>query len=869
MVASHVCNTSDTLVVGKSEREHGLADGPAVSKLMHYLIAESLGPGNGEWMGRLRSRFGKRQSGSFVSRTHSDLSTEAEETPAGMIMYGDFGGVTDDEKALAMAIAMRNAGLIGDMLVIANLNETSMRARLAKGTANALGAHDVRVARGFDSGKRAKVDVNNCPYLAPISEIETRSGHELALEAIQEAKLANTTISIVVNSALTDLAALLKDPRWARHAPDVVTHIVLMGQIHQNPDDGVVSLDETSQNFKFDLAASREVWDHLQQRDAEKLKVFVVTRHAASVCQLDKRAFDCNQHPIALRLRTVAEPSLQRLWVRCHMTEEERVAAHDTLPMRCDVEWFRSEFLDDNATKQLDSSHEVWSLVKGFNEYDGLATLVAATARFPYLFETFFKPSFCSKTNTHVIGRSKAEPKMTDGEKAAASGITDGEKAAELLHDLLVGALAPQRLKKGFKVEIRVSPLVDDWQLAILHEPASGLGPDSWILVLTPSADAYNGVITTIPVMLNQQTEGILWRLAHSLGDHDERILPDNLTTKLNMRHRKVRDITAVPYYVTQAAWTELREELDVRPDDVWVTGYPCSGNSIIQLIVRTLRHGGDAAAALAKGKYAAAVVSCIDMDVSRNVLGIDALDRLAPEDRVFTTHHMPENLPCGGSGESGDLLPPGIRVIHPVRNPHSCCASVFWQYTNQHGTREHQLDLAQCEAKGAKLWLPLARACATAASRRSRHGLGSDPVRLHPVADWVNAFISSNDMPWGGWFEQNMAWWEAHQKHPEQVLWITFEECVEQPETAVRRVAEFLGLSPSEEVIQRTAHVITFNEMRKVLDFHPKLHTGQLSVADKFGDFVNTIRNRLFVPCRQLGMELRDTHDDSAPAPA
>jgi len=386
-----------------------------------------------------------------------------------------------------------------------------------------------------------------------------------------------------------------------------------------------------------------------------------------------------------------------------------------------------------------------------------------------------------------------------------------------------------------------VSPLVDDWQLAILHEPASGLGPDSWILVLTPSADAYNGVITTIPVMLNQQTEGILWRLAHSLGDHDERILPYNLTTKLNMRHRKVRDITAVPYYVTQAAWTELREELDVRPDDVWVTGYPCSGNSIIQLIVRTLRHGGVATTALAKGKYAAGVTSCIDMDVSRNVLDIDTLNDLAAEDRVFTTHHMPHNLPCPGSrvprDESDDLLPEGIRVIHPIRNPHSCCASVFWQYTNQHGAREHQLDLAQCEAEA-----------------------------------WVTAFIDSPDMPWGGWFDQNMKWWQAHVKHPQQVLWITFEECVQQPEKAVRRVADFLGLSPSEEVIQATANTIKFKEMRKVLEFHPKLHTGgQIRAADKFSAewIVNKIRNKLFVPCSQCGMILHDSYVDLSSAPA
>jgi hypothetical protein len=46
--------------------------------------------------------------------------------------------------------------------------------------------------------------------------------------------------------------------------------------------------------------------------------------------------------------------------------------------------------------------------LKGFNEYDGLATIAAATLLSPNLFPLFFVPYSCPHTGTHVIGISKA-----------------------------------------------------------------------------------------------------------------------------------------------------------------------------------------------------------------------------------------------------------------------------------------------------------------------------------------------------------------------------------------------------------------------------------------------------------------------------
>ena len=136
------------------------------------------------------------------------------ETAVDLLMFGDFGKDQDDEKALAMAAAMKRAGLINTFTVVANLGDSAMRARLAKGTLNVLGLFEVRVAVGTDGGRPGEeiheYEFAAAPYLAPESELHPGGGHELAFTAIKEAKAGGRQIAIVLNSALTDFG------RWWR-----------------------------------------------------------------------------------------------------------------------------------------------------------------------------------------------------------------------------------------------------------------------------------------------------------------------------------------------------------------------------------------------------------------------------------------------------------------------------------------------------------------------------------------------------------------------------------------------------------------------------------------------------------------------------
>lgn len=129
---------------------------------------------------------------------------------------------------------MKRIGLIGKLTVVANLGDSKMRARLAKGTSNVLGFHDVRVAAGSDGGRRnedlsSDPSMIQTPYMASEQELDEREGHELIFAAMREAKSGMRKVAFVCCSALTDMAAVLRDPRWDTLAPDVVSHIVHMG----------------------------------------------------------------------------------------------------------------------------------------------------------------------------------------------------------------------------------------------------------------------------------------------------------------------------------------------------------------------------------------------------------------------------------------------------------------------------------------------------------------------------------------------------------------------------------------------------------------------------------------------------------------
>ena len=219
-------------------------------------------------------------------------------------MFGDFGKDQDDEKALAMAVTLQHAGCLQRISVISNLGDSKMRARLAKGTLNVLEARhtapsptpdpdptpypdpdpdpnpsphphpnphqarDTAVAVGSDGGRAGdtihEYEFAGCTYLSSETELYQGTGTELALEAMRNAKAAGHQLSIVCNSAMTDMATLLEHPEWKEASKGVVGGVVMMSGATLNAEGGGVSLDASAQNNAFDLPSATKVLDHFQ-----------------------------------------------------------------------------------------------------------------------------------------------------------------------------------------------------------------------------------------------------------------------------------------------------------------------------------------------------------------------------------------------------------------------------------------------------------------------------------------------------------------------------------------------------------------------------------------------------------------------------
>eukprot|EP01065_Artemidia_motanka_P017063 TRINITY_DN2063_c0_g1_i3.p1 TRINITY_DN2063_c0_g1~~TRINITY_DN2063_c0_g1_i3.p1 ORF type:complete len:411 (+),score=80.81 TRINITY_DN2063_c0_g1_i3:87-1319(+) len=350
--------------------------------------------------------------------------------PNRVLLIGDFGKDLDDEKALVVAAGLRRCGLIGQIAVIANLGNSAMRARLAKGTLLELGHEDVPVAVGSDGGCTvSEHDYEfDCDYLAPVSSLHPQPGTELFFSQLSEAKAQGEQVNVVLCSSLKDMVEIMADARWEDLRSAIATVCVMGGakEAAASADSAAhLVIDDSAQNFAFHLPAAREAFSRLRQTFGDSF--VVVSRYAAARGQLPRRALDrAAKHRVAQRLLRTSKPSIQTLWQRVHRTQEERVAASDPLPARCDPEWFRGLFLEEGAA-ELKETDDVWSHVRGFNEYDGMTLLVSALHGYPELFGELFVPFQCKQTGMVVVGLSPLN-----------HGVRNAFEVAQMLHDTML-----------------------------------------------------------------------------------------------------------------------------------------------------------------------------------------------------------------------------------------------------------------------------------------------------------------------------------------------------------------------------------------------------------------------------------------------
>jgi hypothetical protein len=189
---------------------------------------------------------------------------------------------------------------------------------------------------------------------------------------------------------------------------------------------------------------------------------------------------------------------------------------------------------------------------------------------------------------------------------------------------------------------------------------------------------------------------------------------------------------------------------LAVRPSDIFISTFSKSGTTWVQQIVHGLRTNGS--------MEFPEISLIIPWYEAAELLGIDVNAPQLAEPRAFKTH-----LPW-------DKVPKGGRYIYVVRDPADALVS-YYHYMN--GVM-FERDTIELEAFCTEIF------------SRPKH--------------------------FGSYFSHLRSWWE--QRHRADVLSLCFEEMKQDHAGAVRRIARFLGIDASEELLARTTQQSTFEFM-------------------------------------------------------
>ncbi|XP_068099954.1 sulfotransferase 1C1-like [Hyperolius riggenbachi] len=203
--------------------------------------------------------------------------------------------------------------------------------------------------------------------------------------------------------------------------------------------------------------------------------------------------------------------------------------------------------------------------------------------------------------------------------------------------------------------------------------------------------------------------------------------------------------------------WDEIYN-FQAREDDILVASYPKSGTTWMQEIMDLIVLEGD----VQKSMRAPCFIKVPFLELGKTSL---KYAKVTPSPRLLKVH-----LPV-------QLVPPSFwkkntKIIYVARNPKDCIVSYYYF---------QKMDKTM-----------------------------PDPG---PFTDYFSSFMTGN-MPWGNWFDHVIGWWKAKDQH--QILYVFYEDMIEDPLREIKKVMTFMGKDLSEEVLQRIKHQTSFKIMKE-----------------------------------------------------
>uniref|UniRef100_UPI00398F602F sulfotransferase family 2, cytosolic sulfotransferase 2 n=1 Tax=Pristiophorus japonicus TaxID=55135 RepID=UPI00398F602F len=199
------------------------------------------------------------------------------------------------------------------------------------------------------------------------------------------------------------------------------------------------------------------------------------------------------------------------------------------------------------------------------------------------------------------------------------------------------------------------------------------------------------------------------------------------------------------------------REEFQVRDDDVFIVTYPKSGTTWMQEILPIIYSNGDLTPVLTIPNWDR--VPWLEQTTAQLTL------ENKPSPRLITTHMLYHLMPKS-------FYTSKAKVIYVVRNPKDVLVSSFYY-----------------------------------------HGIAIFLDNPGTFEEFMQRFLEGNVI-FGSWFDHVKSWWAL--KDNENVLFVSYEEMLQNMKGMVVKISEFLGKPLSDDMIEVIVNQSQFNNMRE-----------------------------------------------------
>lgn len=220
-----------------------------------------------------------------------------------------------------------------------------------------------------------------------------------------------------------------------------------------------------------------------------------------------------------------------------------------------------------------------------------------------------------------------------------------------------------------------------------------------------------------------------------------------------------VKGIPLIKYF---AETLEPLQSWQPRSDDLLISTYPKSGTTWVSEILDMIYQGGD----LEKCHRAPIMVRVpfLEFKSPGCPTGMEVL-KDTPAPRLLKTHLPLALLPQA-------LLDQKVKVIYVARNAKDVAVSYYHFYRM---------------------------------------------AKVHPDPGTWDSFLEkfmAGEVSYGSWYNHVQEWWELGRTHP--VLYLFYEDMLENPKREIRKIVDFVGCPLPEETLDRIVQHTSFKEMKK-----------------------------------------------------